>query len=145
MRSCFGCLRRRRNNNNVLRFVQRTRVRVANNNWEKKGHPRFTRITPYTMKRNLTNNISLENFKNGNIVYMMFRNKLGKVPVAYTENSLRGLIKSGNYGSHLGSNLNNFLARVKNNAILFKNTQTREPRKRKHIRKVILINERKTR
>ena len=105
-----------------------------NNNWEKKGPPRnMSIVTPYTMKHNLTNNISLNNFNKGNIVYLYFRNKLGKIPVAYSENSLRGLIKNNL------TNLNNYLSRVKNNKVLFTNTQTRKPVKRKYIRKVRLI------
>lgn len=135
MPGCFGgCFfRPRRRRQNVLRFVEQTR-RIRNTNWEKKGPPRnMSIVKPYTMKKTLMNNVSLENFNKGDVVYLYFRNKLGKFPVAYSENSLRGLIKN----NHL--NLNNYLSRVKNNKVLFKNTHTRKPVKRKYIRKVKLI------
>lgn len=138
---CFGgCLfrrRRRQNQDRVLEFIQQTR-RSKKQNWEKKGSPRnMSVVTPYTMRRNITNNISLDNFNKGNIVYLYFRNKLGKVPVAYSGNSLRGLIQNNHLD--LVTNLNNYLSRVKNNKVLFKNTHTRKPIKRKYIRKVKLI------
>lgn len=141
MRGCFGgCLFRRRGDERVNRFIQETRRRVKrpnNNNWMKKGPPRnMSVIRPYTMRRNLTNNVSLNNFSKGNIVYLYFRNKLGKVPAAYSNNSLRGLIN--NKHLNLLTNLNNYLSRVKNDKVLFKNTQTRRPIKRKYIRKVKL-------
>ena len=144
MPGCFGCLFRRRQPDRVLEFIQRTRThnlkKPNNTNWEKKGPPRnMSIVRPYTMTRNLTNNVSLNNFKSGNVVYLYFRNKLGRVPVAYSENSLRGLINN----SHV-TNLNNYLSRVKNNKVLFKNTQTRKPIKRKYIRKVKLRNKKST-
>ena len=140
MRGCFGGCFRRRREDPVLRFIEQTRTRKKNknNNWEKKGPPRnMSIVKPYTMKRNLTNNVSLNNFNKGNIVYLYFRNKQGKFPAAYSENSLRGLIKNDHL--NLITNLNNYLSRVKNNKVLFTNTQTRRPVKRKYIRKVRLI------
>jgi len=108
---------------------------AANNNWKKPGAPRVIRTLPYTARRALRNNVSLHNFSNGNIGYLMFR---GNVPVLYTAESLYGLIKSGPRKRHINSvnNLNHFLARVRNNKELFKNTGTRRPRTQGNIRKV---------
>jgi hypothetical protein len=108
---------------------------AANNSWMKPGAPRVTRTLPYTARRALRNNVSLHNFNSGNIGYLMFR---GNVPVLYTAESLYGLIKSGPRKRNINSvnNLNHFLARVKNNKELFKNTGTRRPRTQGNIRKV---------
>jgi hypothetical protein len=108
---------------------------AANNNWKKPGAPRVTRTLPYSLRTRLVNNISLNTFKNGNIGYLMFRRG---VPVMYTAGSLYGLIKAGPHKRHINSvnNLNHFLAHVKNNSVLFKNTQTRQNRTQRNIRKV---------
>ena len=108
---------------------------AANNSWMKPGAPRVIRTLPYTARRALRNNVSLHNFNNGNIGYLMFR---GNVPVLYTAESLYGLIKTGPRKRNINSvnNLNHFLARVKNNKELFKNTGTRRPRTQGNIRKV---------
>lgn len=108
---------------------------AANNNWKKPGAPRVIRTLPYTARMALMNNISFNNFKNGNIGYLMFRRG---VPVMYTAGSLYGLIKAGPHKRHLNSvnNLNHFLAHVKNNSVLFRNTQSRQNRTQANIRKV---------
>jgi hypothetical protein len=108
---------------------------AANNNWKKPGAPRVIRTLPYSLRTRLENNISFNTFKNGNIGYLMFRRG---VPVMYTAGSLYGLIKAGPHKRHLNSvnNLNHFLAHVKNNSVLFKNTQTRQNRTQRNIRKV---------
>ena len=108
---------------------------AANNSWVKPGAPRVIRTLPYTARRALRNNVSLHNFNSGNIGYLMFR---GNVPVLYTAESLYGLIKTGPRKRNINSvnNLNHFLARVKNNKELFKNTGTRRPRTQGNIRKV---------
>jgi hypothetical protein len=106
-----------------------------NNNWQKPGAPRVIRTLPYTARRAFRNDVALHNFNSGNIGYLMFR---GNVPVLYTAESLYGLIKAGPRKRHINSvnNLNHFLARVKNNKELFKNTGTRRPRTQRNIRKV---------
>jgi len=106
-----------------------------NNNWKKPGAPRVIRTLPYTARRAFRNDVALHNFNSGNIGYLMFR---GNVPVLYTAESLYGLIKAGPRKRHINSvnNLNHFLARVKNNKELFKNTGTRRPRTQRNIRKV---------
>jgi hypothetical protein len=108
---------------------------AANNNWKRQGAPRVIRTLPYTARMALMNNISFNNFKNGNIGYLMFRRG---VPVMYTAGSLYGLIKAGPHKRHLNSvnNLNHFLAHVKNNSVLFRNTQSRQNRTQANIRKV---------
>ena len=108
---------------------------AANNSWMKPGAPRVIRTLPYTARRAFRNNVALHNFNSGNIGYLMFR---GNVPVLYTAESLYGLIKSGPRKRNINSvnNLNHFLARVKNNTELFKNTGTRRPRTQGNIRKV---------
>ena len=108
---------------------------AANNNWKKPGAPRVIRTLPYTARMALRNNVSLHNFSSGNIGYLMFR---GNVPVMYTAGSLYGLIKAGPHKRHLNSvnNLNHFLAHVKNNSVLFRNTQSRQNRTQANIRKV---------
>jgi hypothetical protein len=108
---------------------------AANNNWQKPGAPRVIRTLPYTARRAFRNDVALHNFNSGNIGYLMFR---GNVPVLYTAESLYGLIKAGPRKRHINSvnNLNHFLARVKNNKELFKNTGTRRPRTQRNIRKV---------
>ena len=108
---------------------------AANNSWMKPGAPRVIRTLPYTARRAFRNNVSLHNFNSGNIGYLMFR---GNVPVLYTAESLYGLIKSGPRKRNINSvnNLNHFLARVKNNKELFRNTGTRRPRTQGNIRKV---------
>jgi len=107
----------------------------ANNNWQRTGAPRTIRTLPYSARTRLMNNISLNTFNNGNIAYLLFRRG---VPVVYTAGSLYGLIKSGPHKRHINSvnKLNNFLERVKNNSVLFKNTQTRQNRTQRNIRKV---------
>lgn len=107
----------------------------ANNNWKKPGAPRVIRTLPYSLRTRLVNNISLNTFKNGNIGYLMFRRG---VPVMYTAGSIYGLIKAGPHKRHIDTvnNLNHFLAHVKNNSVLFKNTQTRQNRTQRNIRKV---------
>lgn len=108
----------------------------AGDNWQKQGAPRNIRVLKYS-PRGLApqNEISFNNFKNGNIAYLMFR---GSVPVLYTANTLHGLIRVGPYGRHIGevNNLNRFLSRVKNNITLFRNAGTRQNRTQKNIRKV---------
>lgn len=107
------------------------------NNWQKRGSPRNIRVLPYSVRSKLINNISLNDFKHGNIAYLMFRRG---VPVVYTAESLYGMIRSGPYRRYINSvnNLNSFLARVKNNGVLFRNTQTRQNRTQKNIQKVKL-------
>jgi hypothetical protein len=106
-----------------------------NNNWQKPGAPRVIRTLPYTARQAFKNNVALHNFRSGNIGYLMFR---GNVPVMYTAEALYGLIKAGPRKRNINSvnNLNHFLARVKNNKELFKNTQSRRPRTQANIRKV---------
>jgi hypothetical protein len=107
-----------------------------NNNWRKPGEPRAIRTLPYSLRTKLINNISLNNFKHGNIAYLMFRRG---VPVLYSAASLYSLIKAGPQGRHINraNNLNLFLASVKNNKPLFRNTQMRaHVRKQGNIRKV---------
>ena len=108
---------------------------AANNNWKRPGAPRTIRTLPYSLRTRLENNVSFNTFKNGNIGYLMFRRG---VPVLYTAESLYGLIKAGPQKRHINTvnNLNHFLARVKNNKELFRNTQTRLPRTQRNIRKV---------
>lgn len=112
--------------------------RLNYGNWQKAGPPRNIHVLPYSVRgRAPQNEISFNNFKHGNVAYLMFRRG---VPVVYTAGSLFGLIRSGPYGQHITTvnNLNNFLARVKNNATLFRNAQTRQNRTQKNIRKVRL-------
>ena len=135
----------RRNNNNMMAGLNQYGTMMpqrlvygnnaANNNWKKPGAPRVIRTLPYSLRTRLENNISFNTFKNGNIGYLMFRRG---VPVMYTAGSLYGLIKAGPHKRHINSvnNLNHFLAHVKNNSVLFKNTQTRQNRTQRNIRKV---------
>jgi hypothetical protein len=144
-RSARGRVAVRRNNNMMAGLNQYGTMmpqrlvygnnNAANNNWKKPGAPRVIRTLPYSLRTRLENNISFNTFKNGNIGYLMFRRG---VPVMYTAGSLYGLIKAGPHKRHLNSvnNLNHFLARVKNNSVLFKNTQTRQNRTQRNIRKV---------
>jgi hypothetical protein len=139
-RTAHGRVNIRRNNliNQYGSFLpQRLNYGNEINNWQKQGAPRNIRVLPYTARRNLMNEISLNNFKHGNVAYLMFRRG---VPVMYTAGSLYGMIKSGPYGRYINSvnNLNSFLARVKNNGVLFRNAQTRQNRTQKNIRKVKL-------
>ena len=108
---------------------------AANNNWQKPGAPRVIHTLPYTARQAFRNDVALHNFRSGNIGYLMFR---GNVPVLYTAEALYGLIKAGPRKRNINSvnNLNHFLARVKNNKELFKNTQSRRPRTQANIRKV---------
>ena len=128
--------RRRRPENAVNKLMTRWR-----STWEKPGIIKPIRVVPYTMRRGiLQNEISLENFKNGNNAYLMFRHN-GRIPVAYSENTLKKLIQNGPQGNHIKNrNLNNFLSRVRNDAVLFRNVVTRQNRTRNNIRKVKLIN-----
>jgi len=139
-------VRRVANNNNMMAGINQYGTMMpqrlvygnnnaANNNWKKPGAPRVIRTLPYSLRTRLENNISFNTFKNGNIGYLMFRRG---VPVMYTAGSLYGLIKAGPHKRHLNSvnNLNHFLAHVKNNSVLFKNTQTRQNRTQRNIRKV---------
>jgi len=138
-------VRRVANNNNMMAGLNQYGTMMpqrlvygnnnANNNWKKPGAPRVIRTLPYSLRTRLVNNISLNTFKNGNIGYLMFRRG---VPVMYTAGSLYGLIKAGPHKRHINSvnNLNHFLAHVKNNSVLFKNTQTRQNRTQRNIRKV---------
>ncbi len=130
----YGSFLRERRPGNI--FLPQ-RLNYGNENWQKQGAPRNIRVLPYTARRNLMNEISLNNFKHGNVAYLMFRRG---VPVVYTAGSLYGMIKSGPYGRYINSvnNLNSFLARVKNNGVLFRNAQTRQNRTQKNIRKVKL-------
>lgn len=109
----------------------------ANNNWKKPGAPRTIRALPYITRKELTNEVSLHNFKNGNVGYLMFR---GKIPVLYTAESLTGMIRSGPHRKHLNTvnNLNHFLAHVKNNSVLFRNAGRFGNRTARNIRKVRL-------
>ena len=138
-------VRRVANNNNMMAGLNQYGTMMpqrlvygnnnANNNWKKPGAPRVIRTLPYSLRTRLENNISFNTFKNGNIGYLMFRRG---VPVLYTAGSLYGLIKAGPHKRHINSvnNLNHFLAHVKNNSVLFKNTQTRQNRTQRNIRKV---------
>jgi hypothetical protein len=136
---------RRVNNNNMMAGINQYGTMMpqrlvygnnnANNNWKRPGAPRTIRTLPYSLRTRLVNNISLNTFKNGNIGYLMFRHG---VPVLYSAGSLYGLIKAGPHKRHINTvnNLNHFLAHVKNNSVLFKNTQTRQNRTQRNIRKV---------
>lgn len=138
-------VRRVANNNNMMAGLNQYGTMMpqrlvygnnnANNNWKKPGAPRVIRTLPYNLRTRLENNVSFNTFKNGNIGYLMFRRG---VPVMYTAGSLYGLIKAGPQKRHINTvnNLNHFLARVKNNKELFRNTQTRLPRTQRNIRKV---------
>ncbi len=130
LRRLFG----RNRDNNMNKLMKRWR-----STWEKPGNTKPIRVVQYTMRKGiLQNEIALENFKNGNIAYLMFRHN-GRVPVAYYGNTLKKLINSGPQGNHArNKNLNNFLSRVRNNAVLFKNVATRQNRTRNNIRKVKL-------
>ena len=139
-------VRRVPNNNNLMAGINQYGTMMpqrlvygnnnaAGNNWQKTGAPRVVRTLPYTARKELMNEISLNNFKNGNVGYLMFRRG---VPVVYTAGSLFGLIKTGPLKRHINTvnNLNHFLAHVKNNSVLFRNTQTRQNRTQGNIRKV---------
>jgi hypothetical protein len=139
-------VRRVANNNNIMAGLNQYGTMMpqrlvygnnnaANNNWKRPGAPRVIRTLPYSLRTRLENNISFNTFKNGNIGYLMFRRG---VPVMYSAGSLYGLIKAGPHKRHINTvnNLNHFLAHVKNNSVLFKNTQTRQNRTQRNIRKV---------
>lgn len=134
-RTAGGRVAVRRVNNNMMpqRLVYGNNNAV--NNWKRPGAPRVIRTLPYSVRTKLTNEISLNNFKHGNVGYLMFR---GKVPVLYSAGSLYGIIKSGPHKRHINTvnNLNHFLAHVKNNSVLFRNAQTRQNRIARNIQKV---------